>query len=95
MLKQYKNIICVRAGIWNKNEKLSITNPAGGAAEYMFENSLQTDEMINGMTMQSLLEFIEWNEVDIIKLDIEGAEKEVFSADHFIVAEQLINYRVA
>ncbi len=77
----YKNISCVQAGIWNKNEQLSIANPDGGAAEYMFENNLQNAEMINGMTIQTLLDLQNWNDVDIIKLDIEGAEKEVFSAN--------------
>ena len=37
--------------------------------------------MIEGMTINSLLELKKWDSVDIIKLDIEGAEKEVFSAN--------------
>jgi len=77
----YKNITCVQAGIWNKNEKLSITNPEGGAAEFMFDSKVDHDDMINGLTIQSLLDEQHWDKVDIIKLDIEGAEKEVFSAD--------------
>jgi FkbM family methyltransferase len=77
----YKNITCVQAGIWNENEKLSIANPEGGAAEYMFENNAESKSMINGMTIQSLLNLKNWNHADIIKLDIEGAEKEVFSAE--------------
>jgi FkbM family methyltransferase len=77
----YKNIMCVQAGIWNKNENLSIANPEGGAAEYMFENNAESKSIINGMTIQSLLNLKNWNHADIIKLDIEGAEKEVFSAE--------------
>jgi FkbM family methyltransferase len=77
----YRNIDCIQAGIWDKNEKLSITNPTGGAAEYMFENNPARDDMVNGMTLHSLLDFKNWDSVDIIKLDIEGAEKEVFSAE--------------
>jgi len=79
--KPYKNIACIQAGIWNRNEQLSITNPEGGAAEYMFENKPAKEDIINGMTMQSILNLIDWKEVDILKLDIEGAEKEVFSAN--------------
>lgn len=77
----YDNITCIQAGIWDKNEQLSIANPEGGAAEFMFENAVNADNSIKGMTIQSLMELNNWNEVDILKLDIEGAEKEVFSAD--------------
>ncbi len=79
--RSYKNITCLQAAIWNKNEKLSITNPEGGAAEFMFENNIRNDEMVNGITIQSIIKLQGWDEVDIIKLDIEGAEKEVFSAE--------------
>lgn len=76
----YKSITCLQAGIWNKNEKLSITNPEVGAAEFMFGNNIINDDPVNGMTIQSLLDLQQWDEVDILKVDIEGAEKEVFSA---------------
>jgi FkbM family methyltransferase len=80
-VEPYENVSCVQAGIWNKNEHLSIANPEGGAAEYMFENNAESKNMINGMTIRSLLNLKNWSNVDIIKLDIEGAEKEVFSAE--------------
>ncbi len=76
----YKNIHCLQAGIWNTDDSLSITNPEGGAAEFMFESSTG-DHMINGMTIQTLLNSRNWDVADIVKLDIEGAEKEVFSAE--------------
>ncbi|HEX5153352.1 MAG TPA: FkbM family methyltransferase [Parafilimonas sp.] len=80
-IQPYKNIQSLEAGIWNKNEPLSIANPEGGAAEFMFENSTANNNCIKGMTIQSLLELKNWDSVDIIKLDIEGAEKEVFSTN--------------
>ena len=79
--KAYENIHCIQAGIWNENEDLSITNPDAGAAEFMFENKPTVDNIIKGMSISSLLILKKWNDVDIIKLDIEGAEKEVFSAN--------------
>lgn len=77
----YKNIRCIQAGIWDKNENLSLTNPEGGAAEFMFDNNSNNDNSINGMTISAIMNSQNWNEVDIIKLDIEGAEKEVFAAN--------------
>ncbi len=79
--KAYKNIQCIQAAIWNKNEKLSLSNPEGGAAEFMFENKSLNNDMVNGMTIQYLINLKNWDEVDIVKLDIEGAEKEVFFAE--------------
>lgn len=79
--ESYKNIHCLQAGIWNQIGKLSIANPEGSASEFMVDNNLQNDNMITSMTIQSLLDLQNWDEVDIIKLDIEGAEKEVFSAN--------------
>ncbi len=76
----YKNIKCMQVGIWNRNENLSLINPKAGAAEFMFENSLINNEIIKGVTIQSILDSQNWDSVDIIKLDIEGAEKEVFSS---------------
>jgi FkbM family methyltransferase len=77
----YTHIQCVQAGIWGENERLSLSNPGGGAAEFMFENNAFNEYSVNGVTISSILNSQGWNEVDILKLDIEGAEKEVFSAE--------------
>ncbi|MEP6683081.1 MAG: FkbM family methyltransferase [Parafilimonas sp.] len=76
----YKNIQCLQAGIWDKNEKLSLTNPEGGAAEFMFDNNSNLDNTINGITIPAIIDSQNWDDVDILKLDIEGAEKEVFTS---------------
>lgn len=77
----YTNIQSIQAGIWDKNEKLSLANPEGGAAEFMFESKTVDNGAVDGITIKSILDLQHWSKVDIIKLDIEGAEKEVFSAN--------------
>lgn len=78
----YKNIECIQAAIWDKDEKLSLTNPGGGAAEFMFDKDKKDEEnSVNGITISSIIDKKKWGHVDILKLDIEGAEKDVFSAD--------------
>jgi FkbM family methyltransferase len=79
-IQPYNNIQCIQAGIWDKNEKLSLTNPEGGAAEFMFDSNSNIDNSVDGMTISAIIESQNWSEVDILKLDIEGAEKEVFAA---------------
>lgn len=77
----YKNIQRIQAGIWDKNEELSLTNPEGGAAEFMFNKKSNTGNSIIGMTISAIMKSQNWNSVDVLKLDIEGAEKEVFASD--------------
>lgn len=75
----YKNVTCKNAALWDKNEMLSITNPESLSAGFMVE---QTEEnAIEGLTISQVLEEQNWNTIDIVKIDIEGAEKEVFLAN--------------
>ncbi|HRH49273.1 MAG TPA: FkbM family methyltransferase [Panacibacter sp.] len=80
--KAYPNIECIKAGIWHKNEPIYITNPETLAAGFMVEKDSNKNDvvMLNGITINSILELKKWSSIDILKMDIEGAEKEVFSA---------------
>ena len=78
--RNYKNIRCLQAALWNKNEMVSIANPDSLAASFMVESKAESS--IQGITIGQLLEEQNWDRVDIVKIDIEGAEKEVFSADN-------------
>lgn len=86
----YKNIVCKQAALWDKNEKLSITNPESLAAGFMVEQS--EESAIEGVTVNQILEELNWDALDIVKIDIEGAEKEVFSTncDWLLKAKVLI-----
>lgn len=77
-LETYKKVDCKLAGLWNKNEKITIKNPDSLAASYMVQPDQSST--IEGITISSLLEEKKWDKVDILKMDIEGAEKEIFSA---------------
>jgi FkbM family methyltransferase len=77
-LKPYEKVECIHAALWNKNEKINIKNPDSLAASYMVEADQFSS--IEGITIPSLLERKGWDKVDILKMDIEGAEKEIFSA---------------
>ena len=80
--RAYPNIECIKAGIWDKNEPIYITNPETLAAGFMIETDSRKNDlvMLNGVTIGTILERKKWSSIDILKMDIEGAEKEVFSA---------------
>ena len=76
-VSQYPNVTPLKAAIWNRNEGVSIANPDSLAASFMIEKA--DSNTIPGMTIDRILEEQGWQGVDIVKMDIEGAEKEVFS----------------
>jgi FkbM family methyltransferase len=74
------NIHCENAAIWGKDDLVEINNPDSLAASFMVSDKTVS---INGasipaITISSLLAKYNWDSIDILKMDIEGAEKEVF-----------------
>jgi FkbM family methyltransferase len=76
-VRGYTNVSCLQAALWYKEESIDIQNPDSLAASFMVE--AKPDSLIKGLTIDSLLNQNNWTTVDILKMDIEGAEKEIFS----------------
>lgn len=80
----YPNILPIRAALWSEEGELQITNP--NADKWSFQvNKLTKDkaaETIDAITMDKLLSMAKTDKIDIIKIDIEGAEAELFCANY-------------
>ena len=75
-------IECLNLAIWGENEKLNITNSDAKSDGFILTNSsLSSNDEIEGITITQLLNNKNWDYVDIVKIDIEGAEKSVFAPD--------------
>lgn len=75
-----KNIHSIKGGLWYKNTYLKIVNDFRDKKEWSIR-VLETDEN-TGLYAYSLNEIMnsnEFNVADILKMDIEGSEKEVFT----------------
>ena len=77
----YPNVRCIKAGVWNSNTLLRITNLEkdskwGFQVEETTTNGPNTCQAIS---MNSILAEEKKKAIDIAKIDIEGAEKEVFA----------------
>jgi len=79
----YKNIELLNAGIWNKNTYLRIRDIGVRKDSFMVEEvNLDEQGSFRAVTIGEILRKSGYDTIDILKLDIEGAEKEVFSANY-------------
>jgi len=78
-VKHYPNIVCENAGLWNKNTWLKIHNPGGQKHSFTVEES-SDPQGIKAVTVDEVMAQHNLPFIDILKVDIEGAEKEMFSA---------------
>jgi len=76
------NITMIQAALWSTGgEKLSVTNPGAGAWGFRTEpDSVTKGPLIETISIDDVLERSGLTEIDILKIDIEGAEREIFSA---------------
>lgn len=75
----YSQVTKICAGIWNKNTHLVIINKGDHDNAFMVrESSPQNPEAIPAVSIETVMKEQRWSTIDILKLDIEGSEKEVF-----------------
>jgi len=79
----YANIKCVNAGIWNNSCQLRIKNPTVGKWAFEVEESTaHSPRSFRAVTIGELLGDTSLSEIDILKIDIEVSEREVFSSGY-------------
>lgn len=75
----YKNVECLNAALWYKEEHLDISNKDEKSASFMVEpGEDKSGDLIKGVTLNQLMEDYKIDILSLVKIDIEGAEKEVF-----------------
>ncbi|MCK8489019.1 FkbM family methyltransferase [Paenibacillus sp. MBLB2552] len=76
----YKQIKTVQSGLWHTDTYLKVMDVGLDKWGAMVEEvETAGPETIQAVTIGSLLKNSDFDEIDILKLDIEGAEREVFS----------------
>ena len=76
-IQQYSNIQAFKAALWNNATRLEISNCE--AKKWAFQVKELRNGSIIGVTVDDLLEKSGHDQIDILKIDIEGGEKEIFS----------------
>jgi FkbM family methyltransferase len=89
----YPNVRAIKAGLWSRRAFLKITNPTGEAWAFQVTETDESDaDRIEALSVTDVCTMCNVDRVDLLKVDIEGAEYEVFSrnADEWIDRVTLI-----
>jgi FkbM family methyltransferase len=76
----HPNIQRINAGIWSKNTRLKIVDSQSEKWAFTVTEADESDtEAIKAVTIDEILTDSGFEQIDILKIDIEGSEKEIFS----------------
>jgi FkbM family methyltransferase len=82
--KPFSDVLCLNKGIWNKSCRLQIIDDGNGNDSFITkelqENEL-ADVVIDAISITDLIKEFQLIELDLVKLDIEGSERNVFEKD--------------
>jgi len=84
MLKQnvalYPNIAPLHAAVWKANQQLRIVDLGTGHTGFQTATSAQDQcaSAVDGITLDKVMADFDISQIDLLKVDIEGAEKELF-----------------
>lgn len=79
----YDNIHSIKSALWDKETFVQVTKPSEKSTPLglmTFETTADDKDAFKTTTVVKLLAESGFDEIDLLKVDIEGAEKEVFSA---------------
>ena len=82
----YPNISILQAALWNRNETIDLVDPGLGKWGFMTESRSDTSQphkapsrhTVPALTVDQIMQDFGLSQIDILKIDIEGGEKEVF-----------------
>ena len=79
----YPNVKAFCKGLWNKDVHLAITNTDGVKNAFMVaETTADNPNAIPAICISTIMHEQSWERIDLLKIDIEGSEKEVFETNY-------------
>jgi FkbM family methyltransferase len=74
-----QNISVLNGALWNKPEKLSIVNTGANKDSFQVAAGVCSNgSTIASFTIHDIVKRNAWSSIDILKIDVEGAEKDIF-----------------
>jgi FkbM family methyltransferase len=77
------DVYCVNKAIWHSSRTLGLFDTGGGAYSYLVkEESIDEKAAIRSVSINELLDEYKFSSIDLLKIDIEGSEKELFAVNY-------------
>lgn len=73
-------VSCINAALWFRDGWLSLRNPSADHYAYQFDETDGDDARVRSITLSTLMANAGADTIDILKMDIEGAEYQIFSS---------------
>ena len=75
----FSTVTLEMAALWHKKAKLQVDQSSGGGNEWAFTVSENDNGDVNSVCIPEILERMQWDYIDILKIDIEGSERCLFN----------------
>lgn len=80
--RPYSNVICIKKALWHTSGYVKITNPHAASWEFQVDATTAGDpDAIPTLTIDEIEQMVGADELSLVKIDIEGAEREVLGAE--------------
>jgi FkbM family methyltransferase len=76
------NVRCIQAAVWTQDGSVRLSDPGLGHWAMRVTQGTDPGFDVPSLSMESLLAMLPSGRADLVKIDIEGAEKELFSEPH-------------
>jgi len=79
--RSYANIVALNAALWSSSGTVALTDPHADSWAFQVrrqEDASMSDVLVPAICLPDLMQAFNLDHIDLLKVDIEGAEKEVF-----------------
>jgi FkbM family methyltransferase len=78
-VQPYPAVVPIHAALWNRDGMISVDKPEPEAREWAFVTGEGSGRPVRAITIQTLMREMSISSIDLAKIDIEGAERQVFA----------------
>jgi FkbM family methyltransferase len=81
--KGLTHVEIIKKGLYNKKAFFKVEDPFNATNSFVIKEVSENDQYdIESVTIQDIMDSKQWDSVDLLKLDIEGAEKQLFDSNY-------------
>lgn len=80
-VRQFPNVLPVNAAVWNRESRVRIANPGTNPTGLYVSEIAEVDNPgLPGLTIPQIMKKAGIDHIDVLKIDVEGAEQRLFSS---------------